>query len=407
MGSGVLDMREYRYALSVTGQFFFCGLPFRLDTTSICSFGCRYCFSTSRGGLRAPGVQVVNVDRIARKLRRTLSEECQTLDVNGELLRHRVPIHMGGISDPFCNDIATQRSIELLGVLSEHHYPVVISTKNPIELTSPEVVGLLSTSPPAVIQVSFSTSNERLAKIAEPNAPSVRERLEYMSILSNQGINVFARLQPLFLPWIDEVVDQLIPQLAQVGCKHISVEFLKLPVERNLSSAGEMFEDIGWEAYRHYLEHGASLVGREWVLPPLFKYEALQPVVDAIHGHSMTYGAADIGLTHLGDTDCCCGIDTLPGYENWFNANFSNIIRSSQVGHISFRRVLEAWTPKRSVAMYMNSRCRPSTGVTVTDCLRDKWNRPGTTNAPDTHLGVAWHGDHDENGDCLYVKSLV
>jgi DNA repair photolyase len=38
---------EYSYPLYVNMQFFFCGVPFRLDTYSGCSHACRYCFARS------------------------------------------------------------------------------------------------------------------------------------------------------------------------------------------------------------------------------------------------------------------------------------------------------------------------------------------------------------------------
>lgn len=45
-----IKSKEYTNSLSLTSQFSFCGLPFRLDTYSGCSFSCAYCFARIRGG---------------------------------------------------------------------------------------------------------------------------------------------------------------------------------------------------------------------------------------------------------------------------------------------------------------------------------------------------------------------
>ena len=61
--------------------------------------------------------------------------------------------------------------------------------------------------------------------------------------------------------------------------------------------------------------------------------------------------------------------------------------------------------PSQSIRMYINSHSRISGDNTIYNYLKDKWNRPGTTNAPDTFLGVEWKGDLDEEGNCVYYKS--
>jgi DNA repair photolyase len=399
-------MKKYRYALSVTSQFYFCGVPFRLDTSPKCSFNCLYCFAMSRGGRRTSQNQIADVDQITHKLQRAMSEDHDKLDINGEMLAHRVPVHFGGISDPFSNRSTTRVSKELLRMLGKVHYPVIVSTKNATELMKRDTLELLRNACVAV-QISVSTSRGELARVIEPRAPSIRERLKCFSILSSEGIPVFARLQPLFLPWIEEIIGNLIPQLARANCKHVMVEFLKLPVERNVSMVGDLIEAIGWDAYKDYKKNGASLVGREWILPAEFKWERLQPVIKAIHSYDMTYGAADYGLNHLGDTDCCCGINTLPGFEGWFRGNFSNVIRNCESQSVSFKEVCQYWIPRKSISMYINSHCRLTEGNAMIDYQRDKWNRPGTPNAPDSFLGVSWLGDYDQEGYCLYSKSEV
>ena len=74
---------------------------------------------------------------------------------------------------------------------------------------------------------------------------------------------------------------------------------------------------------------------------------------------------------------------------------------------MSFQAVAEQWSPTKSIRMLMNSNCRLDTGDSVLCYLRTKWNSPGTTNAPDSFLGVSWTGEYDVEGDCVYRKGVA
>lgn len=400
-------MQAYEYALSITSQFYFCGIPFRLDPTPKCGLDCRYCFAMARGGRRTATDQIVDVAFISRKVRRAMSMQDERLDVNGELLRHRVPVHFGGISDPFSSRKASLATRELLQLLNQYQYPIVLSTKNTVGLLNEDILDLLKGNPNIIIQVSVTTLDSELAIALEPNAPAPAERLRSIKGLADEGLFVTARLQPLFPFVIDEAVAELIPALGDAGCKHVTVEFLKLPVEKKSSLVKEMLDAISWDGHEFYRLRGAELVGREWVLPNQLKWDLLQPVVASIRDQGMTYGAGDYGLNHLGDTDCCCGLNKKRGFENWFRANFANVIRRKEGDYVAFGDVARHWMPERSIARFMNSKCRLTQGNTILHYLKNKWNRPGTANAPDTFLGVSWEGDRDGDGNCVYSKKEV
>src|SRR5438105_6619983 len=65
---------NYRYGLALTSQFYFCGLPLKLDTYSKCSFKCSYCFAHARGGAhREAPVSAFDADLLDRQLDRIKS----------------------------------------------------------------------------------------------------------------------------------------------------------------------------------------------------------------------------------------------------------------------------------------------------------------------------------------------
>jgi DNA repair photolyase len=350
---------------------------------------------------------MVKVSSIERKMQRSLDMLEPTSDVIGEMLNRRMPIHFGGISDPFSNKAVAAKSIKLLQLLKKHNYPVVLSTKNTNLLVRDETIQILKGFKFLLVQISLSTHNSNLAKLIEPAAPSPQKRIEGLKILSNEGISTSVRLQPLLYPWINQIVKHLLPQLRESGCKHVTVEYLKLPVEKNISKIEKLFRILSWDGYDFYRKKGAILVGREWILPAKFKWAHLQTIVASIHQHKMTYGSGDYHLNHLGDTPCCCGLYNQQGFNNWFKGNFGYTIKQSPPGEIRFDKIIKYWFPSGNISTYINSNCRLVGGNTILDYLQHKWNKPGTANAPDTYLGVTWTGEKDSRGNCIYCKKEV
>ena len=266
-----------------------------------------------------------------------------------ELLLKKMPLHFGGISDPFSDSESCKISLKLLKLFNEFNYPIVLSTKNTNFLMKDETIKILKEIKYLIIQISFSIPNDFKAKKIESKAPLPSSRIKTISFLSKEGFSIVARLQPLLIPWINNIHDELIPQLGKAGCRHIVIEFLKLPVEHNISQISKFYKSINWNAFKEYQELNAHLVGREWLLPNKLKWDLLQVLINQIHQYKMTYGSADYGLNHLGDTDCCCGLDLFNGFENWFKGNFAYIIRKNKKEKIFFNSVRKNWFPSKSI----------------------------------------------------------
>ena len=396
----------YDYALSTTSQFFFCGLPFRLDMSSGCSIGCAYCFAASRGG-NATGVRkVLDPDWLARKLTGARQHNSTPCDIAEEFLRRRIPVHFGGLSDPFSDEETSGLAVRALDSLAALDYPTVVSTKNVVRLLQPDVLPVLKRMRNLAIQVSFSTLDPGLASLLEPGAPSPAARLIACKLLSDTGVPMIARLQPLLPSLAAVTANETIPQLAACGFRHITIECLKVPLERTARAPmsalpSPVSRDIA------LFETGNRLrIGREWLLPTEQRWDILQPLIVAIHSENLTYGAADYGLLHLGDTDMCCGISTLAGFENWHKGNIAYVIRSATNGLVSFDALEMEWTAQQSARRVLNSTCRIDGPQRPIDYIRAKWNAR-TANAPDSYLMVTYAGERDEHGACLYYKNVV
>lgn len=195
----------YRYSLSVTSQFPFCGLPLRLDTYSVCQFACRYCFASARGGVEVSnGLQVADISVFRRRLAKVRAGNGNTA-IDG-LLAKRVPIHMGGMSDPFMP--LEQRlgvSREHLEAAIEFDQPVVISTKS-ARVCDDDVVEILRRGRFAV-QISLGTTDDAFGRLVDRGADPPSVRLASMARLSEAGVSVSCRIQPVFPGRESEVID--------------------------------------------------------------------------------------------------------------------------------------------------------------------------------------------------------
>jgi DNA repair photolyase len=84
----------------------------------------------SRGGRRTSTSLLADPSKIQRKIERLNNSTKKERDIIDELLLGKMPVHFGGMSDPFASAEIIIRSLQILATLHEIDYPVVISTKN-------------------------------------------------------------------------------------------------------------------------------------------------------------------------------------------------------------------------------------------------------------------------------------
>ena len=393
----------YKYNLSLTSQFYFCGIPFRLDTKPKCEFNCAYCFAMARGGRRTETALIANKNNLKNIFSKINTPN--SFGLNQELLRNRLPIHFGGMSDPFDSDESTHVSLEFLKELQKREYPTVISTKNTDVLLTDDVLNLLVNHKKLIIQISLTAFSDKFLNVLEPNVPDAEKRLLAIRKLKKLGINTTIRLQPIFPNLINDIIENLIPKINETDVDHIIFEHLKLPVERNISLIKELEEKSYWNLYKQFEEKGAKLVGREWLLPNEIKYENINRIVQYLKP-DISYSYADYGLQHLGKTSCCCGIDKFWDDANWFKGNIVNCIKDNLNLETFSIELLDNYNyPSSSIKRIINSNSRLSDYNTIRDYLRQKWNSPLSINAPDHLLGISYLGK-DKNSNCLYRKSV-
>lgn len=394
---------DYRYFLSLSSQFPFCGIPLRLDSYSRCQFACRYCFASARGGAGGgSAIRAADPQRLRRRLSR-LNQTGEARSAMDELLVARVPIHFGGMSDPFMPvEIEQRATLGLLQILAEYRYPTLISTKG-ILAAAPEYLTLLS-APNFAVQFSLTTLDDALGQRVDAGAPTTSARLKALTKLAEAGVKTAVRHQPM-MPMRAHEAAELIDRAAEAGAKHYAVEHLKLPIEQNWQHRRSLSEAAGFDLGTYYRERGAARVGREWILPINERLEIVMRLKSASNAKGLSFGAADNDLLHLSDGSVCCSGADLLGLGQGFKFNFLSAVRRGFSGDdITFGSLSAAWRPQRPISEYVNSRSRQP-NESVGSFIKARWNGVANGPSPTSFHGVSDTGETDGDGMKIYRLS--
>lgn len=197
-----------------------------------CQVGCRYCYAAlfmrRYSGHAEPWGQFVDVkvnapDLLAKQIVRT---------------KKKGTIWIASVCDPYQplekKYALTRRMLE---TLIGKDFPVVIQTKSAFLRRDLDVIGRLSD-----VEVGFSiaTEDETTARLFEPNAASVRERIEVLGEFKAAGIRTYAfagpllpgdpeKLAGLLAPVVEYVfIDRMnyLPAVRDLYARHGLLEFL-------------------------------------------------------------------------------------------------------------------------------------------------------------------------------------
>lgn len=268
-------------------QVALCDLPIRFDTYRGCTHQCRYCFATKKNhnmkDVKKNETHKDLIDFIKGK-RDGYTAWCDW----------DIPIHWGGMSDPFQPiEKKIRESYKCLEVFKETQYPFVVSTKGKLIATD-EYLNLIKQCN-CVIQISLVCPE---FDIIELGAPKFVERLDIIKKISpHKRVNV--RVQPYMIEYHDSIMNSL-EKFAEAGAYGVIIEGMK-------------FEKT---------KKGLVKVGGDSVYP----IGALKPKVTQIkekaHKLGMKFYSGENRLRCMGDDLCCCGIDGLEGFKgNSFNIN--------------------------------------------------------------------------------------
>lgn len=260
-------------------QIILCNLPVRFDTYRGCSHGCRYCFAQKKNDI-SHIERDESVDGLRSFIEGKRGNETEWCDWN-------IPIHWGGMSDPF-QPVEKQihASYECLKLLAETKYPFVVSTKGRL-IADPEYLDLLAQCN-CVLQISMVCSKyDRL----ERGTPSYEERLTILKTVSARVQRTIVRIQP-YMPEVFHDVMKNIPRIAEAGAYGVIVEGMKF----------------------FKAKPGMTKIGGDFCYPlPRLRHD-FEAIKAECHRYGLKFYSGENRLRAMGDSMTCCGIDGLPGF---------------------------------------------------------------------------------------------
>lgn len=338
----VKDDKVYHECMQLTSQFKFCPNAFRIDMYRNCDFGCRYCFANMEAfaetGTGLSSWRLADFNDVKRKFELAFETDRDSKSVIIELLRHRVPLHCGGMSDPFQK---RERELgltkKLIELSNQYDYPICFSTKASWfpdngyeEILNPKI---------HAFQISLMGIRYEYVSQWELNTPRPTERAEFVQYLRDAGFWCSVRIQPIID--IREAMRlmyylQDLPSYYSIEHLHVIADSYAaqkaLATYAKSSNNGDMFTQIGGVTeFKHEI-----------------KKRHAEKLIRIANRFGVKVGVADNDLHYMSQSRCCCGIDTIGGaFDNYLKFNscyFST--GESDIDNI--------WIPKSNVRRHMN-----------------------------------------------------
>lgn len=168
------------------------GIKYTMNVYRGCEHQCIYCDS------RSECYQIEDFNDVLVKV-----NALERLE--DELPRKRVRgmVGTGSMSDPYTPAEATYRLVgRALEILARHRFPVHIITKSDMVLRDLDTLVEINTVR-ACVSFTITTTDDQLAAILEPFAPSPSHRLAALEALASRGIEAGVTMMPL-VPYIED-----------------------------------------------------------------------------------------------------------------------------------------------------------------------------------------------------------
>jgi len=262
-------------------QVILCDLPVRFDTYQGCSHGCKYCFASKK-------VDIADIRKgeTAKALKRFIdgyrNQEVNWCDWD-------IPLHWGGLSDPFQPiEAEIGSSFECLTLFKKTQYPVVFSTKGEL-VASDKYLEVISGCNCAG-QVSITTAD--FIRKYEPGAPPFSKRMEMLKALAPCVKRLIVRIQP-YLPEMKLDVLKNLSGYKQAGVYGIVVEGLK-----TLKKKAPCIERVAGD----------------FCIPIQALRQDFSEIKAECRRLGLTFFSGENRLRTMGDSLCCCGVEGLEGW---------------------------------------------------------------------------------------------
>ncbi len=273
---------------SCGSQFWLCDLPIRFDTYVGCTHDCKYCFVQKKKATLTDIAFGESPEVLASFISGKKTRENMWCD-------WKIPLHFGGMSDPFQPaERKYKRTLEALRLLSTSQYPVVISTKGRLCIEGEWLEELKKCN--VVMQISMVCDKY---DVLEKGAPTFRERLEMVRVLSKSVKRVLCRMQPYIIEVCSDVL-KVLPEIKEAGAHGVILEGMKFAKKKS----------------------GLVKCGGDFCYPVDVLKRDFTQIKAKCRQLGLAFYSGENRLRNMGDSLTCCGVADLEGFKpNTYNLN--------------------------------------------------------------------------------------
>lgn len=419
-------LRQYR-GIRFTSDGFDCALPVAVDSHSVCSYGCLYCFSDNLIEHRTAHNRPIGQTSL-RQIENIFAGEGGK---NGALFRkalkydrrneagYPASVQLGAICDP-CDNIERQQGWlkEFLKISHKYNQPVRMSTKGDA-LLLPDYLEIIEKRPD-LLWVAFSiiTIDDELIRRMDRRAPDTSRRLETMRTLSKMGVKTSLRMRPILpgitdrTPRYEKAYKILIEKAALAGANAISCEVGFTPggPTKDLRAKWQLLSKI---AKVPFLEFYRSFGRVQACTRPSYMWteNIMHAIKEVANSCGLTMGVSDPVWKQLTESGCCCGIkpdDAVFG--NWERENATNalFIAKKTGKEITLQDITPPWSYEADIQNIVALPAGPlfkydGRHKKWADKLQEVWNDLKSQRGPLNYFqGALVPIRRDNNGDMVY-----
>lgn len=267
-----------------------CTCPFKYTVNPYtgCAHGCLYCYASSY-------IRKFFEPRPKPDLLKRAAEDMRWVPP-GSI------INISSSSDPYQPLELEYGYTRKLLELAAGRYVIEIVTKSDLVARDVELLA----RGPSVVSLTITTVDEALAARLEPRAPPPSRRLKAAEKLSESGIPVVLRLDPL-VPGLNdalEAVKEVLEAAAAAGARHVVSSTFKARPD-SLRRLSEAFPDLIPKLRDLYVEGGERIHGYLYA-HPAYRYRVLARVREIARKLGLTFAPCREGLPGLADPGASC-----------------------------------------------------------------------------------------------------
>lgn len=406
-----------RWSMEITD----CSMPMTMDTYSVCSYNCLYCFaffqkSHTVDGYLNKDVRSVNPEKVMEIFEAARGATDKKLsEVTAQFIpyiRGGKIMQWGGMADQF-DEYERKHGVtlSLLRYFDAIDYPLSFSTKAAWWTEDSRYMELFAKHAHNWhTKISIITADEEKAKRMEKGVPGPAERFAAIKRLTAQGNRVTLRLRP-YIIGLSEDYETSISEAHAAGADSVTTEFFCMESRANeqlKARYAEMSEICKFDIWKFYMEQSRQAGYKR--LSKAIKAPIIHKMRDYAHSLGLRFHVSDAACRECNDACNCCGVPPEWGVSQ--TGHIGNaIIIAREKGEVRFGDISDpmgeyfdfSWVKACGYNTGSNRARALLYDTTMAQWLRANWNNVKASTSPaKAYGGILTPVGRDENEDVIY-----